>query len=132
MENQPYDPVGHIKILASDFKKSYSFYKDIFEALNYKQVSNKENSAGWAKNGYGILLGQAKIIDFPYKYGMPGIHHICLKAESTDKVDELYNLAVKKEVHIYEPPQKYPNYTDKYYAVFFADPDGMKMEIAYY
>ncbi|MFA6304545.1 MAG: VOC family protein [Patescibacteria group bacterium] len=132
MENQPYDPVGHIKILASDFKKNYSFYKDIFEALDYKQVSNKENSAGWAKNGYSILLGQAKIIDYPFKYGMPGIHHICLKAESTDKVDELYNLAIKKEVHIYEPPKKYPNYTNKYYAVFFADPDGMKIEIAYY
>ncbi|MFA5022632.1 MAG: VOC family protein [Patescibacteria group bacterium] len=129
---QSYDPIGHIRMLASNFKESYSFYKDIFEALGYNQVSNKENKATWVKDGYGIMLGQAKINDYQYKYGMPGIHHLCLKAASVDQVDKLYNLALKKEVHIYEPPKKYPNYTDKYYAVFFGDPDGIKLEVAYY
>jgi len=39
---------------------------------------------------------------------------------------------MKKGTFIFDTPQKYPNYTDKYYAVYFADPDGIKLEVAYY
>ncbi len=30
------------------------------------------------------------------------------------------------------PPQAYPQYTLDYYAVFFSDPDGIELEVAYY
>jgi len=43
-----YDPCGHTKIAVSDYKKSYSLYNDIFKELGYKQVSNKNDHAGWA------------------------------------------------------------------------------------
>ena len=127
------DPLGHIKIAVSNFKKSYLFYSDIFEGLGYKQVSNKDDRAGWASpDGYGISIAQADIPDYPYKFSAPGLHHLCLKADSTEAVDRIYKLILEKDAHIFDAPQKYPNYTDKYYAVFFADPDGIKLEVAYY
>ena len=31
-----------------------------------------------------------------------------------------------------DPPKLYPQYAPDYYAVFFRDPDGIKLEVAYY
>jgi len=133
MSNTPYDPCGHTKIAVSNFKNSYLFYKDIFEELGYKQISDKEDRAGWVSpGGYGILVAQAKISNSPYIFGTPGLHHLCLKALSMDVVDHVYKLVLKKDVYVSGAPRKYPEYTDKYYAVYFADPDGIKLEVAYY
>ncbi|MFA7653596.1 MAG: VOC family protein [Candidatus Magasanikbacteria bacterium] len=129
----PYDPCGHTKLAVSDFKKSYTFYKEIFDELEYQLVSNKDDHATWASpDGYAILITQAKITNYPYKFGAPGLHHLCLKAHSAELVDKIYQLLRKKGVYIFDTPQKYPDYTDKYYAVYFADPDGIKLEVAYY
>ena len=128
-----YDPCGHTKIAVSNFKKSYIFYKEIFEALSYTQVSNKNESAGWASHdGYGILITQAEFLEPKYKFDAPGLHHLCLKAKNTEIIDYIYKTLLQEKTHIFNPPQKFPDYTDKYYAVFFADPDGIKLEIAYY
>ena len=129
----PRDPRGHIKLAVADFKTSYPFYSDIFEGLSYKQVSDKNDRAAWVSpDGYGVTIAQADISDYPYKFSAPGLHHLCLKADSTEIVDRIYKFILEKDAHVFDAPQKYPNYTDKYYAVFFADPDGIKLEVAYY
>ena len=129
----PYDPCGHTKLSVSDYKKSYPFYADIFEELGYKQVSNKDDHAGWASpDGYAVLIAQAKIPNYQYKFDAPGLHHLCLRSSSIELVDQIYQSLLKKGAFIFDAPQKYPNYTDKYYAVYFADPDGIKLEVAYY
>lgn len=133
MNNIPYDPCGHTKIAVGDFRKSYLFYKDLFETLGYKEVTNKENSASWASaDGYGILIAQAKIPDYKYTFGGVGLHHLCLKATSIEIVDQIYKLILEKDVYVSGAPKKYPEFTDKYYAVYFSDPDGIKLEVAYY
>lgn len=129
----PYDPCGHTKLAVFDYKKSYPFYKDIFEELGYKQISNKDDHAGWVSpDGYAVLITQAEITNYEYKFNAPGLHHLCLKAKSAELVDQIYRSLLKKDVYTFGPPQKNPNYTDKYYAVYFTDPDGIKLEVAYY
>ena len=130
---KPYDPCGHVKLAVSDYAKSYTFYKELFAELGYKQVSNKDTSAAWTSNdGYGVLIAQAKITDYKYQFDAPGLHHLCLKAHNTQTVDKVYQSILKKGVNIFNAPKKYPNYTDKYYATYFADPDGIKLEVAFY
>jgi catechol 2,3-dioxygenase-like lactoylglutathione lyase family enzyme len=132
-ETTPYDPCGHIKLAVSDYQKSYLFYKGIFEKLGYKQISNKDGHSGWASpDGYAILIAQAKITNHQYKFDTPGLHHLCLKANSIELVDQIYQSLLLNDTYIFDAPQKYPNYTYKYYAVYFADPDGIKLEVAYY
>jgi predicted lactoylglutathione lyase len=131
--NIPYDPCGHTKLACSDFQKSYKFYKDLFEQLEYKQIFSKDNSACWVSHdGYGILIAQAKILNYQYKHGAPGIYHICLKAKSKNKVGQIYQYLIKNSVFIFSPPKKHPEFTDRYYNLLFADPDGIKLEVAYY
>lgn len=127
------DPLGHIKLAAINFDNSVEFYKRLFLQLGFAQVSDKTASAGWVTpEGFGIWIAQAEINISPLEQGAPGFHHLCMKAESVTQVDEIYSKLIEAEAHILNPPQFYPQYTQNYYAVFFADPDGMKLEVAYY
>jgi hypothetical protein len=43
-------------------------------------------------------------------------------------VDDLYAVLQKHDVEVVDPPADYPDYGKGYYAVFFLDPDGLKLE----
>ena len=45
-------------------------------------------------------------------------------------VDERHRWAVDRGVEIESPPKEY-TYTPGYYAFFFYDPDGIKLEVVY-
>ena len=132
-EDTSVDPAGHIKISVSDIKKSKVFYDTLFETLGYEKVDDHPDAAGWAtREGLGVWIEEAEKKKPAYVFGAPGLHHICFKAQSREEVDDAYQFLLKKNVYIFDPPEAYPNYTKKYYAVFFADPDGIKLELAYY
>ena len=130
--NNSKDPLGHIKLSVSNFSKSRDFYSKLFEKLGFNNISNKERSAGWAtKEGFGISIAQAEHKDLKHIFMAPGLHHLCFKAASKKQVDAVYEM-IKEKTLVFDLPQKYPEYTKKYYAVFFSDPDGLKLEVAYY
>ncbi len=37
-----------------------------------------------------------------------------------------------EKITVLDTPAEYPHYGESYYAVFFADPDGMKLELVHY
>ena len=133
MTSQPLDPKGHLKVSVSNFQGSKKFYEKIFKQLGWKEISSKEASAAWVSpDGFGFWIEQSERKEPKYVFLSPGLHHFCFKAASKEKVDEFHKLLVSEEVKICNPPKHYPQYTDKYYAVFFFDPDGIKLEVAFY
>ena len=56
----------------------------------------------------------------------PGVHHAAWRAEDRADVDALHDKLVAAGVTILDPPDFDDG--DNYYAVFFADPDGLKLE----
>ena len=40
-------------------------------------------------------------------------------------------LETEHGIKVLDPPAHYPEYSGDYYAVFFEDPDGMKLELVY-
>ncbi len=62
-----------------------------------------------------------------------GLHHLAWRAESREDVDALYDKLVKFGATILDAPADYPKYNGGrgYYAVFFADPDGLKLEYVF-
>ena len=60
-----------------------------------------------------------------------GLHHLALRAARRDDVDRFHAFLVAKGVSILDPPREYPEYGPGYYAVFFADPDGIKLELVH-
>ena len=62
-----------------------------------------------------------------------GLHHLAWSAPSRADVDALHARLVAFGATILDPPAEYPRYNGGrgYYAVFFADPDGLKLEYVF-
>jgi predicted lactoylglutathione lyase len=56
---------------------------------------------------------------------------VAFRAASRDDVDGLYQLLRDIDAKVLDPPAEYPDYAPEYYAVFFADPDGLKLEYVF-
>ncbi len=59
------------------------------------------------------------------------LHHLAFKAESRVDVDHAYQELLKIKANIVSEPRLYPEYSEKYYAVFFKDMENIKYEIVY-
>jgi catechol 2,3-dioxygenase-like lactoylglutathione lyase family enzyme len=56
---------------------------------------------------------------------------IAFRADSREEVDRIAEVARSAGATEFEPPQDCPEYTEGYYAAFFADPDGNRYEVCY-
>jgi glyoxylase I family protein len=59
-----------------------------------------------------------------------GLHHLAFRARSRRRVNESARWLEQNGAEIESGPETY-DYTPGYYAVFFYDPDGLKLEIVH-
>lgn len=118
--------IDHLSIRVSDYGKSKDFYGRLFAFLGFKVEADYPDSMGWS-NGHTLFwIGQAKTRNHKYHIGDVGIHHYAFRLRSRKDVDEL-DAFLRNELKatIVDPAGEY---YDDYYAVFFLDPDGIKLE----
>ena len=60
----------------------------------------------------------------------PGLHHLALAVESSEDVDAVHERVVEAGGEVLHEPRLWPEYHAAYYAVFFLDPDGFRIEVA--
>ena len=82
-----------------------------------------------AGSAFSIGLHQARSNRAHDRYSV-GLHHLALHADSRADVDALHALLVSEGITVLDAPAEY-DYTPGYYALFFADPDGMKLELVH-
>ena len=64
----------------------------------------------------------------------PGMHHMAFHAESPADVDRIHRALLEAGATVLDPPADYTGrrgYTPGYYAAFYADPDGIRIEVAH-
>ena len=128
--------VHHVDLVVSSIERSLPFYRDLLGPLGWHGISEVEGERGetiyyiWGP-GTEIGLRQAQSgRDRPIDRYEPGLHHLCLEAVSRAVVDERADWLREQGAVIESGPQEY-GYTLGYYAVFFYDPDGLKLEIVH-
>jgi catechol 2,3-dioxygenase-like lactoylglutathione lyase family enzyme len=116
--------IDHISIRVSDYKKSKAFYGKLFEFLGFEISDEYPDTIGWTngKTRYWIAAAEGRK---KYRIGDVGLHHYAFQLRSRRDVDALQAFLEKERVHIVDPASEY---YDDYYAVFFLDPDGIKLE----
>jgi glyoxylase I family protein len=121
----------HIALCASSLQKSSAFFDEVLSHLDYKRVLSLEHLSAWEGPGPEILLYQAHETQIAREHRTydPGIHHLAFHAKSRKVVNDISAKLQSIGATILHPPQTYPNYSDGYYAVFFLDPDGVKLEV---
>ena len=127
----------HMSINVSNPEKSFPFYKDLFSFLGYEIIRDKEDGISVTKKGspdIWIDVTDPKYIPNGFHRKNTGLNHLAFKVESKEEVDRFYNEFIKpKNIKtLYETPKVFLEYEPNYYAVFFEDPDRIKIEVLYY
>jgi len=125
----------HISLNVSDLEKSRIFYNKLFLFLGFRRVGKGKKPTGWSNglNGFWIDKTDDKHNKNFHRKNV-GINHLAFRADSKESVDLFYNeFLLKNEIPIlYGGPKEYPQYRDRYYAVFFEDPDRLKLEVMFF
>jgi catechol 2,3-dioxygenase-like lactoylglutathione lyase family enzyme len=116
--------IDHISIRVSDYKKSKAFYSRLFEFLGFEISDEYPNTIGWTngKTRYWIAPAEGRK---KHRIGDVGLHHYAFELRNRKDVDALQAFLKDERVRIVDPADEY---YDDYYAVFFLDPDGIKLE----
>jgi len=126
--------VHHVDLVVSSITRSLPFYTDLLGPLGYTRVGEVEGERGetiWYLSGPGTAIGlRESQSDQPHDRYSIGLHHLAFEAESRAQVDQVADWVRTQPVDMESEPQEY-TYEPGYYAVFFYDPDGIKLEIVY-
>jgi len=130
--------IHHLDLTVKDPWASRAFYDAVLGFMGYRRVREGERGFDWElKSPDGIFASVGVVKAEGAGFGRahdrysPGLHHVAWQAESRADVDRLYDFLLGLGASVLDPPADYPAYGDGYYAVFFSDPDGLKLEFVY-
>jgi len=123
--------LDHIYISVSDFELSQKFYDGVMRALGFYKGTmaiGGEPHAHYFNRimQYSIRPARNRLGEHdPYA---PGVHHVCFQVKDRRAVDDSAAAVRQLGVEV-TPAAEYPEYAADYYAAFFADPDGIRLEL---
>lgn len=119
--------IDHLVIRVGDYDKSKSFYGKLFDFLGFKVLEEYDDAIGWTNGQTRFWIGPADAEGRKRKprIGDIGFHHYAFQLRSRKDVDDLQSFLETLGATIIDPAGEY---YDDYYAVFFLDPDGLKLE----
>jgi catechol 2,3-dioxygenase-like lactoylglutathione lyase family enzyme len=120
--------IDHLVLSVGDFARSKEFYDKLLRFLEFKRKYAYADMTGWSngKTLFWIAAADAQGRKRKYRKGDIGFHHYAFELSSRNDVDELGAFLEKNGMAVLDPPGEY--YDRNYYAVYFTDPDGMKLE----
>jgi glyoxylase I family protein len=128
--------IHHLDLTVSDPARSRPLYDLFLMHMGCREVDRKADvGTEWdlASDGFmsvGIVKAGGPNAEHGHDRHAPGLHHAAWVSPTREDVDALFAKLQAFGATILDPPADYPQYNqDKgYYAVFFADPDGLKLE----
>ncbi|MGZ4372070.1 MAG: VOC family protein, partial [Gaiellaceae bacterium] len=128
--------VHHLDLVVSAIGRSLPFYTELLGPLGWHGISEVEGERGetiWYLSGPGTSIGLREATTEtagPYDRYRIGLHHLAFEAASRAQVDDRAAWVRTQDVEMESAPQEY-TYQPGYYATFFYDPDGLKLEIVH-
>jgi catechol 2,3-dioxygenase-like lactoylglutathione lyase family enzyme len=120
--------IDHLVLSVGNLARSKDFYGKVLGFLGFKLKYDQADMVGWSnrKTLFGIAQADAQGRKRKHRKGNIGFHHYAFELSSRKDVDALGAFLDKHGMTVIDPPGEY--YDSSYYAVYFADPDGMKLE----
>ena len=125
--------IDHIYIAVRDLARSEPFYDRVMiDALGFRK--NRFEIAGdphvqYFNRQFGYVLRPARTGAFD-AYS-PGLHHFCFRVDTAEDVQTVAGMLQSGGIDA-SPAQLYPKYAPDYWATFFSDPDGIRLEVTNY
>lgn len=126
--------IDHIYIAVADLARSEAFYdlvlRDALAFRKNKFALDGDPHVQYFNRHFGFVLRPARR-SAPHDPYAPGLHHFCLRVESIDDVAAAARTLRSLGVMASEA-KNYTEYAPDYWASFFTDPDGIRLEVTNY
>ncbi|GIP23459.1 MULTISPECIES: VOC family protein [Paenibacillus] len=122
----------HIELYVSDLDKSSEFWGWLLSELGYSLYQQWESGFSWKYHETYLVFVQAqtRFLDIPYHRCRVGLNHLAFHAPTREYVDSLTAKLKEKNIPIlYRGQHPYAG-GPQHYAVYFEDPDRIKVEVA--
>jgi glyoxylase I family protein len=126
--------IDHIYIAVSNPGRSEAFYDRVLPMLGFRKnafLNEGDRHIQYYNRHFGFVLRPARTLDRAHDPLAPGLHHFCFRVEDAAAVDMIAEHLREAGVGC-SIPQFYPEYAPDYYAIFFSDPDGIRLEVTNY
>lgn len=129
--------LGHVDLVCRDLERSLAFYAAVLGPLGLQSPAPFEGERGetihylrFPRAGSGSLGLRQALAGQPFELYAPGLHHLALRVETREDVDAVYANVLAAGGEVLHAPRLWPQYHPAYYATFFLDPDGFRIEVA--
>lgn len=123
--------IHHLELYVSDLQSSSEFWGWFLAEMGYEKYQQWETGISWKLGDSYIVFVQTqeRYLDVPYHRCRVGLNHVAFHAESQSHVDDMTaRLRTRGVTILYEDRHPYAS-GDEVYAVYFEDPDRIKVEL---
>ncbi len=130
---EPVEVIGidHVYLAVSDLARAEAFYDRVMTVLGYRKLHSTiagDPHVHFYNRQFGFSLRPARAGTPPHDPYAPGLHHFCFRVADEAAVDRAAAALRAAGIEVSEP-RYHPEYAADYYALFFEDPDGVRLEI---
>jgi catechol 2,3-dioxygenase-like lactoylglutathione lyase family enzyme len=124
--------LGHIGLNVVDLSLSKRYYDDLMPLVGYTALLSRDDQFAYAPAppGRGPSLFFYPAVSGQHSDEHPGLQHLAFLLRTRSAVAAVHALVVRNGDEVLHPPQYFPQYTPNYFAVFWRDPNGFKLEAA--
>ncbi|MBW9108247.1 VOC family protein [Microbacterium ureisolvens] len=121
--------VDHLGITVEDLPRAVAQFDAVLTALGMKRTDG-DNGVAWYREDETeiILLPAREAGTGPHRHGTVGWQHLAFAVDSRDEVDRLHAIALAAGWSAVRDPKPYPRFSERYYASFVEDENGIRME----
>lgn len=115
----------------SNLRKTEDFWWWFLTKLGYETYQKWEQGFSYKHDNTYIVFVQteAKFLDVPYHRCRVGLNHLAFHAQSRVQVDEITVELLQRSIKLLYTDKHPLAGGDNHYAVYFEDPDRMKVEL---
>jgi catechol 2,3-dioxygenase-like lactoylglutathione lyase family enzyme len=131
----PISGIHHVDLAVRDVERSLAFYLAALGPLGAAEAYRYPTYRGSEEVVYlrlgGQVLGLRQADGGEHRYYDVGLEHLAVFVDRREEVDETYERCLQLGAKIHFPPQEDRD-EPGYWAVFFFDPDGFRIEVAHW
>jgi glyoxylase I family protein len=122
--------LDHVYLTVRDLRVSEAFWDPLMRLLDFRKGTRPiggDPHVHYFNRVMQVSLRPARSARTHDPYAV-GLHHLCWRVASRSDVDAVARALRAQGVEVSEPAL-WPEYAPDYYATFFQDPDGMRLEV---
>jgi len=123
--------IDHVYVAVRDMETSERFYDRVMPILGFRRGDGNiggDPHVFYHGRHFVYALRPARRGAPDHDPYAPGLHHLCFRVVDEEAVDRAAGELAEAGVEVTKP-RYYPEYGPDYYATFFEDPDGIRLEV---